>query len=347
MTEPDIDVTIAPEVSEMAGGPGHRLRRARERQGLDVVEVADRLHLPERLVIAIENDDFSALPGAVFAQGYLRNYARQVGEPADEIVEMFHEARPREEYKPALHQFQLPMKASQVNSSHGLIKTVTWLIVLALLILLVVWWRGYIKLPVPILGEEEDPASVGGNSSGSAIPLAPAPSPQPSALEIPAPVDSGVTAPDQGPAEPGASAMEGTSTPSLAVVHRDLASDEIVSGEVGGEMPARAGPEGGDRKSAIAESPGPNEVRLVFEAPCWVDIRDSKGEKVLYGGIGAGDTFTLSGVPPYQVLLGNSSAVKITVGGEDFATDGFAKGRVARFVLDPATAMTTAGSSEQ
>ena len=65
---------------------GARLAAARQACGLDVRVVANELKLDVFIVEALENDDKAALPAAIFVKGYLRNYARLVGLPEDEMV---------------------------------------------------------------------------------------------------------------------------------------------------------------------------------------------------------------------------------------------------------------------
>jgi cytoskeleton protein RodZ len=72
-----------------------------------------------------------------------------------------------------------------------------------------------------------------------------------------------------------------------------------------------------------------------FSASCWVDIRDSSRKFKLFGEMAKGTSRVLGGVPPYKVVLGNASAVSVTVNGEPFDLDPFARGNVARFTLDP------------
>jgi cytoskeleton protein RodZ len=57
-------------------GVGTALKAARERAGMSLGEVADRLKLSIRQLEAIEHDDFQQLPGATFVRGFVRNYAR-------------------------------------------------------------------------------------------------------------------------------------------------------------------------------------------------------------------------------------------------------------------------------
>jgi cytoskeleton protein RodZ len=61
------------------GGPGARLRSAREHAGLSLDQVAQALKLAPRQVKALEDEDFAQLPGRTFARGFVRNYARLLG----------------------------------------------------------------------------------------------------------------------------------------------------------------------------------------------------------------------------------------------------------------------------
>ena len=54
---------------------GEILRQERLRIGLTENEVAHHLHITMHYVRAIESDNYQKLPNAVFARGYIRNYA--------------------------------------------------------------------------------------------------------------------------------------------------------------------------------------------------------------------------------------------------------------------------------
>ena len=64
--------------------PGVLLRRAREERGMSIGDVAEVTRIAQRQLEAIERSDFAALPGAPYAVGFARAYARAVG--ADEIA---------------------------------------------------------------------------------------------------------------------------------------------------------------------------------------------------------------------------------------------------------------------
>ena len=63
--------------------PGERLRRAREEKGLSQEEACKHLRLSTSYMRALEQDDYDRLPEAPFIKGYLRNYARFLGLPAE------------------------------------------------------------------------------------------------------------------------------------------------------------------------------------------------------------------------------------------------------------------------
>jgi len=65
---------------------GARLAEAREKRTLTVETVADELNLDVSIIEAIENEDRENLPAPIFVQGYVRNYARLVGLPEEELV---------------------------------------------------------------------------------------------------------------------------------------------------------------------------------------------------------------------------------------------------------------------
>ena len=71
--------------------PGERCRKAREALGWTPAEAAKRMHLSQSYLVALEADDYERLPEATFVKGYLKNYAKLLGLPADEIANTFQQ----------------------------------------------------------------------------------------------------------------------------------------------------------------------------------------------------------------------------------------------------------------
>lgn len=65
---------------------GQTLREAREAQGMSLDEASMRLRLMHRQIAAMEADDFESLGQAVFARGFVRNYARLLGIVPEELL---------------------------------------------------------------------------------------------------------------------------------------------------------------------------------------------------------------------------------------------------------------------
>jgi transcriptional regulator with XRE-family HTH domain len=75
---------------------GERLREARMRQGMDITEVEVATKIRAKYLRALENDEFSMLPGSTYVKSFLRTYAEYLGLDAHLLVEEFraqHEPR--------------------------------------------------------------------------------------------------------------------------------------------------------------------------------------------------------------------------------------------------------------
>lgn len=69
--------------------PGQQLAAERQRRGLSEMEVSEQLKISRTYLRAIEADDYDRLPEPAFVKGYLRNYARLLELPDEEITQTF------------------------------------------------------------------------------------------------------------------------------------------------------------------------------------------------------------------------------------------------------------------
>ncbi len=83
---------------------GDRLRAARQKAGLDLSDIAARTRVPLRHLTAIESGDYSALPSSTYSIGFVRAYARAIGEDeaalAQDLREELGTATPLERSQP-------------------------------------------------------------------------------------------------------------------------------------------------------------------------------------------------------------------------------------------------------
>ena len=73
----------------MSEGIGARLRSARERRRLTILQAAERMHVDPDILEALEADDFAALGAPVYAKGHLRHYAELVGESPEALYDLY------------------------------------------------------------------------------------------------------------------------------------------------------------------------------------------------------------------------------------------------------------------
>lgn len=330
-------------------GPGERLRAARLSMGFDLAKIASELHLTMSMVEALEADDYSDVPARVFVRGYLRNYARIVGMPVESILRQFDEKWPDEGARNTVVR-QSPTLPADGGPSRGLAGVMTWLLIVGVVVLFLMWWRGYLDaiVPEPIRSSSlvEGAATDALENDAGLPPPDMASSTADGSLRLPAPAfdmpsdlaTAGVA--DEAPAAAaGDAGVSGSAVgaevreapPAVVAAEPQTPSASLSAAEVGLQG-AEAVPTA-DGGAPVVE--GRKEIALTFNAACWVDVRDSDREFKLFGEMPKGTRKVLGGNPPYKMVIGNSQAVSITVNGEPFDLTPYSKGNVARFTLDP------------
>ncbi len=95
--EPESESALFPE------RVGDKLREARVSAGLDLSDIATKTRVPLRHLTAIEAGDYSALPSATYCVGFVKAYARSVGEDevslARQLREELGQRPPAERYE--------------------------------------------------------------------------------------------------------------------------------------------------------------------------------------------------------------------------------------------------------
>jgi len=135
--------------------------------------------------------------------------------------------------------------------------------------------------------------------------LAPAPAPVPAAL---APA-----AEPQGPSPAGPAAANAPA----------IASAPAVAGK-----PAQAAPAA--RTTAAAEQ----QLKLVFEGPAWVEVKDTSGAVIFSQLNDQGVERTVKGRPPLTLVIGNAHAVRVSYRDRPVDLAPHTRVDVARLVLE-------------
>ncbi len=330
-----------------AAGPGDRLKAARVSLGYDISKLAEQIHLTSTMVESLERDDYDDMPARVFVRGYLTNYARVVGLPPESILRQFDEKWPPQDGHSVAMPSSSPRLPTDSKSSRGWASFFTWVILLAIIALFAMWWRGYLDDIVPGAtdvwsGERADTVEPAPEEAGDTLQLG-----QPAelisgdgSLALPPVPVAAVTSEKETPAAESVAAVAeltvaDTATQAVAeksapeAVATAVAADPVV----GNAVPAAAVAK--PVKPAVVAEPLDSKVEFEFTAPCWVDIRDSSRKFKLFGEMPKGARRSLGGTPPYKVVIGNATSVKISIGGKPFDLGPYIKGNVARFTLRP------------
>jgi cytoskeletal protein RodZ len=70
---------------------GEELRRRREEQGITLAEISETTRIGTRFLKAIEDNNFSVLPGGIYTRNFIRSYAERVGMEGDEAITVYQQ----------------------------------------------------------------------------------------------------------------------------------------------------------------------------------------------------------------------------------------------------------------
>jgi cytoskeleton protein RodZ len=80
-------------------------------------------------------------------------------------------------------------------------------------------------------------------------------------------------------------------------------------------------------------SAGTGRLALQFEGESWVEIRSGSGKLLVASLNTAGTERFVSGVPPFEVVIGNAQQVRLTYNDKPVDLSPYVKVEVARFTL--------------
>lgn len=294
---------------------GTLLREAREAAGLHVGALAVSLKVPVKKLEALEADDLSQLPDAVFARALAATVCRSLKIDPEPVL-----ARMPQLQVPPLHvgSQETPVRLDshgdglRPRSMGGLPRPVLYLSALLLLGAI-----GVALMPSWRIGG--DPAAVQAPDGVviRSVPnqLDPSPTPAPGAADAAAVPQSGVAAPA---AAPAASAAQGSTVATAAP-----------------QAPASAAPAAdtaGKPAPAAVSAGGAIAVFSTREAS-WVQVVDAAGLVHLRKTMDGGETVSINGTLPLSVVIGRANAIDVVVRGKPFDVQALAKDNVARFQI--------------
>lgn len=278
---------------------GRQLRQAREQRGMDIDDVAQRMHLPWRVIAKLESGDWRGIDSPIYLHGYLRSYTSLLGMPTPDLVEDVGQdvAKP-----------QVLVSTGGISRGRYLMQRYavagTYLVITALIV-----------VPVIILGIN------GGLKHNLArlAPLDPTPVTQPADLP-----GAGVTIQTRTASDAGAKEQ----TPLMA----SMAPVNLIEHKsVQNAQPETPSVETASAPAAQASSP--ESVSIDLSAPSWVEVTSSSGKRMAYALLDAG-THVYKADGALTIRLGNAGAAEVRVDGQKLDLANYRRANVAYFRLD-------------
>ncbi|MBS1208627.1 MAG: transcriptional regulator [Proteobacteria bacterium] len=281
-----------------------QLRAEREARGLSLSQVSAQLKLTPRQIEAIEHGDLSALPGAAFSRGFVRNYARFLQlDPAPflALIDVIEGHEPAgisaQMYSPSLG--RMPSSGNPRFSA----LPAALLVLLLVIVLGAGWYFRWFEA-------REETALQQGEVQSEPVSEVPASAPEASAA---------ASAGAVGASEPGA-AMSAAPAASAPVVPASAP-------QAGQSVPVAV--------AVAAQSAANSLPRIVlgFDGESWVEVRDASA-KVVFGRLSqAGVVQEIQGSGPFTLVIGNAPKVKLSWKGKPVDLLPYTKGDVARLTL--------------
>ena len=317
-------------ILDPAPGPGARLKRAREARELSLQEVADSLNLSAKTVSLLESEAWSELPRPAFTRGYLRTFARIVGEDADQILDAYAAAVGGDANAVDLKRGDLE-RGGITEVIHKQPGTVLSGAVLAAavatgIVLWVVWPDETTRAPggtPPLRPPVSQPTTT---STPRLSTTTPAPEVAKAEAEVVEAEPEPATEPTANAEATLPAAVSTTSTSTVAMDIRDVDPDnEEVSTVIEDEPPTarvkRITPEGDD------------SLTLSFSGDCWVEVKNGEGENLYSDLSRSGDVLELVGEGPFRLRLGFAPGVELAFNNERVALTPHTRNNIASIVL--------------
>jgi cytoskeleton protein RodZ len=312
-----------------AGGIGARLRAGREKLGLTVLQVAERMHTDPKVVEAIEAEKFEALGAPVYARGHIRHYAELVGESAAELIAVYADSN-----KAAQPDLTRIVKAPAGSDSNKLVAPA--LVVIAVFAVAgAVWWVSALSKKKPQLSEthlvvDELPpqaSAAAGGPESAVTPALAAQAPPPGSPQAKPGMSPGGAMAMQ-PRPPGSAGAAGAAARSAAGsgagsgaptaqsrTGAATSGSAVLTGATAPTGAATAATSSAAAAPLVPHSKSQAQVTLHYSADSWTEVYDASGARLFYDVGAANSVQTVVGTPPLRVVLGNAAGVAVEFNG--------------------------------
>jgi len=309
-------------------GPGRLLGDARKAKGLSVEDVAEKLNFRIGLVKEIEADEFDRSLPSTFNRGYLKNYAKLVEIPEEDVLSSFEMLGVAEKQSTEMQSF------SKITEKQAQTRSLMWLSYLILAVLVgstLVWFYQYqkdiaeksVEIDSQREANEQDVTTTQNIAEiNSDLTDTMTTASQPS-------VDDPLTTPTGEQVTPS----NDESALAQQVVNTIDETQTELETSINEAEPLEVAPETQVPAEILPTEVVEDVAIFTFSGDCWVNIYDATGERVAWGVKKTDYVMTIKGQAPFNVTLGKPELVTIEFAGQAIDMSRFNAGNIAKFTL--------------
>jgi cytoskeleton protein RodZ len=304
------------------------LTQARQAGGLTLEEAARQLKFAPRQLEALEAGELQRLPGGTFVRGMVRSYARLLRIDPEPLLAQIAAQVPPPDAERLAQRYRQPVPFTDGARRSNVAYVALSLALLVVVAAVALQWRQERKDTLAFVSAGQmyaDPARVEVAGAAAAPAVAPPPS-KPAASKSVA------------SAQPASKTVAGAAPASKAAAGVPPASKAVASAPPMVKAPGDAATAGAPPKPAVVApsepaTGGTARLTLQFEGESWVEIRSGSGKLLVASLHTAGTERFVSGLPPFDVVIGNAQQVRLTYNDKPVDLSPYVKVEVARFTL--------------
>jgi cytoskeleton protein RodZ len=270
-------------------------KQAREAKKLTIEDVSNAIHLSIKQIQALESNEFSALPESMITRGFIRNYANFLELDYEPLLASYRQLVPNQDVGSIVVRANVNEVMSERDQQPWLLYVLGSILVLLFLMAWFYYMDSMTKEPQTLEAGNVVEQQDGSNalSAGTGVVTQDV---------VPLVSESPVTT------EPQSAAASAAQNANLALNSNLSANTNIVTPSNQGQAPQTLS------NNATVTS---KKIELVLTEASWVRVKDKSGAIIFEKTLPAGSQEGIDGEAPFNVIIGNAAAAKVTYLGRE------------------------------
>ena len=327
------------DIAELPGQlPGDVLAARRQEMRLSIEELAARVKLAPRQLIALEANDFGSLPGMATTRGFIRSCAKALSlDPEPLLAMVAHEPNPalgamvmrRPLPQPGFNGRRYAPSTSHRRGANKLSGLAAVVLIFVGMLAYVAWRNDWLQMPDIDFAAARDAVMPSFSSNVQPEPQVPAEEPADTASNIASTTET--NAADHAAGTPPASKPTGVSAAPKAAVTAS-ADAEVYAPSAPASAKVAAPAAVTMSKATTVDAARALELKLREDA--WVEVLTQNGERKLVSRLmKAGSTERIEVTEPVILIVGNAAGVDVMLRGQPVSLKAGTRDNVAKINL--------------